>query len=71
MKPTTTSFSKKLVEALVEVGEARVIDAHEMEDGRMQVITIGDTLGGFEPEIVTAAVGRARFDASPDHPSHK
>src|SRR2546426_10633398 len=48
----------------VAISEARVIETHQVQDGRMQVMHVDGILHGFVSELVGAAVGHAAGDAA-------
>ena len=52
----------------MRVNEARVVDAHEVENCGVQIVDVELVLGGAEAEIVGAADGGAGFDAAACHP---
>ena len=56
------------VDACGAEGEFFVIDAHEVEDGGVEVVAPCDAFGGFAAEFVAAAVGGAGFDACAGEP---
>lgn len=56
------------VSSLESVGEFKVIDAEEVENGRMQVVDMDLVLDGVEPEIIGPPVHHAWFDAAASHP---
>ena len=49
-------------------GEAGVVDAQQMQDGRVQVVAVGFVFGGLVSEIVTFPVTGTRFDAGTAEP---
>src|SRR5687767_12241677 len=59
------------VAAGVAVGEARVIDAERVQDGRVQVVNGNAVLYGLEAEIVRHAIGEAPFEAAAGNPDGK
>ena len=54
--------------AFVGVHEAGVVDAHEMENGRVQIVDVEFVLDGAEAEVVSRTDGGAGFDAAAGHP---
>jgi hypothetical protein len=46
------------LDAVVVVGEAGVVDAEEVLDGRVEVVPGGAVLDRFPADVVGAAVGR-------------
>ncbi len=54
--------------AFVGVHEAGVVDAHEVENGGVQVVDVQLVLDGAEAEVVGGADGGAGFDATARHP---
>src|SRR5687767_14890924 len=59
------------VAAGVAVGEFLVVEAEEVENGRVQVVDMDGILGGFETELVGGAVDGAAFDAAAGEPNGK
>ena len=57
------------VAACVPVGQEFVIEAHEMEDGRMQVVHVNWILDGFEAELVGSSVDESSLGAAADQDS--
>lgn len=51
------------LEAVVVVGEAFVVETHEVKYGRVEVVDAGGVFFGFGAEVVTGAVAMAFFDA--------
>jgi len=51
------------VAALGSVGEAGVFDAHEVEDGGVEVVDVDWVFGDVVAEVVGGAEGEAFFDA--------
>src|SRR5579859_2943491 len=45
-----------------------MVDAHEMQDGRMQVVDVYRLFDGFEAEFVGRAVNRPAFDSAARQP---
>src|SRR4030095_9780024 len=52
------------VEALELDGEPQVVDAQQMEDGRVQVVYVDDVFDRVVAEFIRCAVGQAAFDAA-------
>ena len=52
-----------VVAAGVVEGEAFVIEAHEVEDGGVEVVDVDAVGGDADPVVVGLAVGDAGFDA--------
>ena len=50
------------------IGEALVIDAHEVQDGGVQVVHVHGILGDVVAEFVGLAVTGTGFDAAAGHP---
>src|SRR6266542_7025980 len=59
------------VGAVVAEGESPVIDAEEMQHGRVEIMGAGRVAGGFPRPFVALAVGQAAFHAAPGHPADK
>src|SRR5687767_6700302 len=57
------------VAAGVVVGKSLVIEAHEAEHGRVQVVHMYRLFDGFEAEFVGGTVGLAAFDAAAGQPA--
>ena len=49
-------------------GQLRVIDAHEMQDGGMEVVDGDGVLHGVVSVVVSGTVGEGRFDAAAGEP---
>ena len=56
------------VPAGVAVGELLVIEAHELEDGRLQVVNMDLVLDGLEAKLVGGADRLAALDAAAGQP---
>ena len=56
------------VAALVTVGELFVVEAHEAEDGGVEVVDVHGVLGHVVTEVVGGAVGEAGLDTAAGHP---
>src|SRR6185312_16964773 len=52
-------------------GQLRVVDAEEVEHGRVEVVHGHRVLHRHVAELVRGAVGEAAADASPGHPDRK
>ena len=59
------------VDAIVAESERGVVDAHQVEDRRVQVVAIGLASGGPPGPGVALAVGRARLDARAGEPGDR
>lgn len=57
--------------SVVEVGEALVIDAEQVEEGGMEVVDAGAVADGFVADFIRFAMGCSAFDASPGHPGEE
>src|SRR5437016_4888857 len=64
----TTHAGETLVEALVEVGQFSVIQAHEVEDGGVEIGDVAAVFDGFEAEFVGGTDGLAALDAGAGEP---
>ena len=60
-----------LVEAEVWVGEAAVVDSHEVQDGGVKVAYVAAFFDRFETEFVGGTNGLTAFDAGTCHPHGK
>ena len=49
----------------VAVGEPGMVDAHQVKDGRVQVVNMDRLVHSFEAEIVGRAMNVTAFDAAP------
>src|SRR5690349_10213884 len=49
-------------------GQALVVDAEEVEEGRLEVVDVDRVLGHVHGEVIRGAVGDARLDAAAGHP---
>src|SRR3989442_23453 len=56
--------SEPEIAARVAVGEAFVIDAEKMEDGRMEIVYVNRMLGHIDAELVRTAVSHSTLDAT-------
>src|SRR5947209_1272319 len=61
-------IGQAVVAAAVAVGELFVIDAHEVEDGCMEVMDVDFVVIGVPAVIVGRAVGLSAFDAPTGEP---
>mgnify|MGYP003541572192 CR=1 FL=1 len=59
------------IAALVAVGQPKVIDAEEVEDGRVEVIDVDGFLDRVVAELVGRAVDVPLLDARPGHPDRE
>ena len=62
-------ISEAEVPARVAVGEVLVIDSHEVENGRVEVVDVDFVLHGGEAKFVGGAVGHASFDSPSGKPN--
>src|SRR4030095_16856630 len=60
-----------VIAAAISVSELFVIEAHEMEDGRVQVVDVALVLHGLPAEVVSGAEGHAAADATAGEPHGK
>ena len=58
---------QSVIAALEAVGELRVIEAQEVQDGRLQVVDVDFVLGDEVAEFVRRAVGHAGLHAAAGH----
>ncbi len=56
------------VDAVVVGAEFFVIEAEQVQGGGVQIVAVGGILGGFEAEVVGAAVGGAALNPATGHP---
>ena len=54
--------------ALVEIGEAGVIESHQVQDRGMEVVNVDGILGDVVAEVIGRAVDDAGFHATAGHP---
>ena len=59
------------VAALEAVGQFLVVDAEQMEHGRVEIVDRDDVLDGVITEIIRRAVADAAFDPAAGHPHGK
>ena len=59
------------IAATVAVREPRVVEAEQMQHGRLQVVHVHRFFHGLEPELVGCAVHRAAADAATGHPDRE
>ena len=60
-----------VVAAAVTVGEAFVIEAQAVEEGRVEVVDVDGVLDGFGAVVVGASVGEAALDSASGHPDRE
>ena len=60
--------SQALIEPAVEKGQPRVVQSHEMQNRRVQVVAVDFILDGFVAELVGRAVMHAALHAAAGHP---
>jgi hypothetical protein len=63
-RPVDVSQSE--VASLEAVGEAFVVEAEQVEDGRLEVVDVDLVGGDMEAEVVGGAVAEPGFDAAAD-----
>ncbi len=68
MDDFTEDVGESVVAAAVAVGEASVVDAHEMEQGGVQVVDVDFIVDRVPTEFVGGAVSMAGFDAAAGEP---
>ena len=56
------------VDAVVAKGEPFVVDAHQVQDGGVQIVTVGPALDGLVAELIALAVADAPLDAGAGQP---
>ena len=56
------------VAALVAVGHPFVVDAHLVQDCRVEIVDVDRVLGNVVAEVVGLTVNRAALDAGSGHP---
>ena len=49
-------ISEAAVDAVLADGEAFVVDAHEVENGGVEIVAVSGAFGGLEGELVALAV---------------
>src|SRR4051812_44295617 len=68
MKDVAADIGQAEVAAAVAVAELRVIDAEEVENGRVDVVYMGGLFLGLETEFVGRAVDAATLDSATREP---
>ena len=71
MNDVAVDISEAAVDAVLTDGEAFVIDAHEVEDGGVEVVAVGGAFGSLEGEVVALTIRGPGFDAGACHPSNE
>ena len=66
--PPLLHAREPLIQPLMREAEARVIDAHEMQDRGVEIVAPGDVHGGFVAEFIAGAVGGSGLDAGAGEP---
>src|SRR5262249_10855006 len=61
---TATHIGQAEVAAAIALGQLLVVDAQQMEDGRVQVVNVNAILDGVHAELVGRPVGQAALDPS-------
>ena len=56
MNDVAVDISEAAVDAVLTDGEAFVIDAHEVEDGGVEVVAVGGSFGSLIGEVVALTV---------------
>src|SRR5215470_10013440 len=64
----SVDIGQAAVDAVVADGQLLVIDAEQVQDGRVQVVAVRLALGGLVAELVAGAVGHAGLDAGAGEP---
>ncbi len=62
---------ESVVPARVAVGQLLVIEAHEMQNGGVEVVNVNGPIDGAEADVVAGAVNHARFYAGAGQPGTK
>src|SRR5262245_25875509 len=52
------------VAAGVAIGQARVVESHQMQDRRVQVVDMDPVFGGAEAKVIGGAIGKAAANAA-------
>src|SRR5947209_1159926 len=65
----TRDVGQAEVAAGVAVGEPFVVDAHQVQDGGVQIVDVHASLRGGETELVGGAVNVASLDAAAGEPN--
>ncbi len=63
-----TDSGQTVIEALVEVGQSRVVQAHQVEDGGVEVGDMATVVDGIETELVGRSNGLATLDPRTGQP---
>jgi len=61
-------IGEAVVSAAEAEGEFFVVDAHEVEDGGVEVVDVDTVFDGAATEFIFGAVGEAGFDSATGHP---
>ena len=67
MNDVAVDISEAAVDAVLTDGEAFVIDAHEVEDGGVEVVEVDGFVFGVVAVVVGRAVNGAWFDTAASH----
>ena len=55
----------------VSVRQAFVVQAHEVQDGRMEVVDVGSIFDGSQPKYIGSAIAETGFDSATGHPDRE
>ena len=61
-------IGKAEIAAAVTIGQLQVIDAHQIEDGRVDIVHVNRLLDGLESKLVRGTIDRAAFDSAAREP---
>src|SRR5258708_7549538 len=59
------------VAAVVAIGQAQVVQAHEVHDGRVEVVDMNALVHGPQADLIRCAEGQSGLNASARHPDRK
>src|SRR5262245_11106281 len=65
---SSVNVGEAKIPSSVAVGELFVVEAEQMQEGRVQIMNVNWIFDCFESEFVRSAVNRAAFDAATGHP---
>ena len=71
MDHVAMNVGEAIVTPRIAVGELLVVEAHEVKNGRVEVVDAGGVFFSFGAEVVTGAVTMAFFDAGPGEEASK
>src|SRR5262249_24183197 len=63
------NVGEPIIPALEAIGEFLVVQAHEMKNGRLEIVNVDTVFDGVIAEVIRCSVSNAGLDAAAGHPN--